>query len=37
MDADFCAQFGSSQALRTAIADGSYLVADAMLDAREGK
>jgi hypothetical protein len=37
MDADFCAQFGSSQALRTAIADGSYLVADAMLDAKEKK
>jgi hypothetical protein len=37
MDADFCAQFGSSQALRIAIANGAYLVADAMLDEREKK
>jgi len=37
MDADFCSQFGSSQALRVAIADGAYLVADAMLDTRESK
>jgi len=37
MDADFCEQFGSSQALRIAIANGAYLVADAMLDEREKK
>jgi hypothetical protein len=37
MDADFCAQFDSSQALRIAIANGAYLVADAMLDEREKK